>query len=108
MSGTIQEQGRSGTATPGARPLSAAQRLLGVTSPKNAVEQMAAILRANTRWLTCMSLVVLIWTLELYCVQAYTLLDPNGTGPRFEFWAPKVRLLMDLLFVSTLTFWLPR
>jgi len=46
---------------------------------------------------------VLVWTVELYVVQAATLVYPNETGARFAFFAPKIRFVLDLLFVSSLT-----
>jgi hypothetical protein len=51
---------------------------------------------------------ILLWTIELYVVQAITLVYPNVTGERFAFWAPKIRLTLDFLFISVLTCFLPR
>jgi phosphoglycerol transferase MdoB-like AlkP superfamily enzyme len=61
-------------------------------------------------WLACMVVFVAVWTVELYTVQSVTLVYPNDTSsaPRFVFWAPKIRLTLDLLFISVLTFWLRR
>src|SRR5438045_2028124 len=53
--------------------------------------QMREFFIVDRRWLVFMSLFVLLSSLELYFVQAHTLVDPNGTGPRFMFWAPKFR-----------------
>lgn len=51
---------------------------------------------------------VLLWTVELYAVQSATLVYPNETGERFAMWAPKIRFVLDLLFISTLTVLLRR
>lgn len=59
-------------------------------------------------WLACMAVFVLLWTVELYMVQARTLVFPNEVGPHFAFWAPKIRLVFDLLFISALTIWFRR
>ncbi len=54
-----------------------------------------------------MILLVTLWTAELYWVQSVTLVYPNIPGPRFAFFrAPKIRLVLDLLFVSALSLWL--
>ncbi|HTM52905.1 MAG TPA: LTA synthase family protein [Pirellulales bacterium] len=59
-------------------------------------------------WLATMTLFVLTWTIELYVVQDVTLIYPNETTLRFAFWAPKIRLALDLLFVTCLTLCLRR
>jgi len=64
--------------------------------------------RQNPRWLMLIGAFIAIWTLELYLVQATTLVYPNDTGPRFAFWAPKIRLALDLLFIASLSLWLRR
>ena len=51
---------------------------------------------------------VLAWTFELYAVQAATLVYPNATSPSFDFWAPKVRFALDLLFITGIVFWVRR
>ncbi len=58
--------------------------------------------------LLCLAAFILVWTIELYTVQAVTLVYPNATGERFAFWAPKIRLALDFLFIAALTCWLPR
>jgi hypothetical protein len=50
----------------------------------------------------------LTWTLELFIVQDYTLVFPNNVGARFAFWAPKIRFVLDLLFIATLSIVLRR
>ena len=45
---------------------------------------------------------VLVWTAELYLVQARTLVFANEPGPRFALWAPKIRFALDLLLISLL------
>lgn len=76
------------------------------------VEQVKATVRQTVNfcsrekfWLTCTAAIVLIWTVELYAVQARTLIYPNEVGARFAYWAPKARLVLDLLFISALTVW---
>ena len=59
-------------------------------------------------WLVSMAVFVLAWTIELYVIQAVTLVYPNETGARFAFFAPKIRLVLDLLFVLSLSFLLRR
>src|SRR6478672_373239 len=59
-------------------------------------------------WLATMTLFVLTWTIELYVVQDVTLIYPNETTLRFAFWAPKIRLALDLLFVTCLKLCLRR
>lgn len=70
--------------------------------------QLVAFCKAQPLWLAAMSVFVLAWTIELYVTQEITLVYPNETSARFAFWAPKVRLALDLLFVLTLTFLLRR
>lgn len=59
-------------------------------------------------WAACMAVFILVWTVELYLVQSNTLVFPNAMGPRYAFWAPKIRLALDLLFISTLSIALRR
>ena len=61
-------------------------------------------------WFACMFVFVMVWTIELYVVQATTLVYANDTSnaPRFVFWAPKIRFVLDLLFISALTVLLRR
>lgn len=59
-------------------------------------------------WTACMLVFVLTWTIELFVVQGYTLVFPNEMGRRFAFWAPKIRFVLDLLFISTLSIVLRR
>jgi glucan phosphoethanolaminetransferase (alkaline phosphatase superfamily) len=65
--------------------------------------QLIGFCRREKAWLAWTAVFVLVWTTELYQVQAVTLVYPNDGGPRFEFWAPKVRLVLDTLFILTLT-----
>jgi len=73
-----------------------------------AARKLWALCRREKLWAACMLVFVLTWTVELYLVQAITLVYPNAPGPRFEYWAPKIRFVMDLLFILGLTFWLRR
>lgn len=66
------------------------------------VRDWATFAGRQPQWLLCMALFVLFWTAELFAVQEITLVYPNETGPRFAFWAPKIRLALDLLFISIL------
>jgi hypothetical protein len=70
--------------------------------------EFAAFCAQQPLWLVLMSAFIMMWTAELYLVQKITLIYPNATGDRFAFWAPKIRLALDLLFVSALTIWLRR
>jgi glucan phosphoethanolaminetransferase (alkaline phosphatase superfamily) len=54
-------------------------------------------------WTACMAVFIATWTIELYMVQQITLVFPNELGSRFAMWAPKIRLVLDLLFISMLT-----
>lgn len=62
----------------------------------------------HRRWLVVMGALVLIWTVELFVVQATTLVYPNVITPRFAFWAPKIRFVLDLMFISLLALLLKR
>ncbi|HEX3727013.1 MAG TPA: hypothetical protein VHV08_12250, partial [Pirellulales bacterium] len=64
--------------------------------------QFVELCRQEKLWAAAMVVFVLVWTVELYLVQAKTLVYPNETGPRFAFFAPKIRFLLDLFFVSAL------
>ncbi len=70
--------------------------------------QFAAFCADQPMWLASMTVFVLAWTIELYLVQGITLVYPNETSARFAFWAPKIRFVLDLLFVLTLTLCLRR
>lgn len=70
---------------------------VGVRAP---LAEFLRFCRTNPRWALCMGLLVLIWTAELFLVQQMTLISPNGVGPRFAFMAPKIRFVVDLLFVA--------
>ncbi len=65
---------------------------------------LAAFCARERRWTVCMTAFVLVCTIELFTVQALTLTYSNDTGVRFIFWAPKIRLGLDLLFIATLGF----
>ncbi len=95
------------TQTPGRGPAKR-PRCRMVRAVTLATRRLAAMCRREKRWAVCMLVFILVWTVELYLVQAVTLVYPNAPGPNFAFWAPKIRFVLDLLFVSTLTFWLRR
>jgi phosphoglycerol transferase MdoB-like AlkP superfamily enzyme len=72
------------------------------------VRDFFAFCAAHPGWTACMVVFILVWTVELYLVQARTLVFANEPGPRFELWAPKIRFGLDLLFISLLTLVLSR
>ncbi len=43
-----------------------------------------------------------IWCFELFWIQSITLLNAQSGGPQFDFWAPKIRLALDLCFVTAI------
>lgn len=63
---------------------------------------------SERRWLFYMIALVVVWAVELFAVQAATLVYPNETSVRFAFWAPKIRLALDLLFIAILVVFLGR
>jgi hypothetical protein len=75
---------------------------------RTSARQFAAFCKAQPLWLAAMGVFVLAWTIELYVTQEITLVYPNETSASFAFWAPKIRLALDLLFVLTLTLLLRR
>ena len=66
------------------------------------------VLRANQRWLKLSAVFAGLWILELFWMQALTLIPPNATGPRYPYFAAAFRLVMDAVFCVGLTFILPR
>lgn len=73
-----------------------------------AVREFVDFCRGQPWWVAMMAAFVAAWTIELYLVQETTLVYPNETSASFGFWAPKIRLVLDVLFVSALTIWLRR
>jgi hypothetical protein len=65
--------------------------------------ELPAFCLRKKHWFACMVVFVLAWTIELFVVQAITLVYPNDTSSKFAFWAPIIRFVLDLLFISTLT-----
>ena len=59
-------------------------------------------------WTAMMLLFIVTWTIELYWLQAHTLVYPNETSASYNMWAPKIRLALDVLFISGVTFALRR
>jgi hypothetical protein len=93
--------------TPGEAEKSPASR--GVAARAlGSLREFGAFCVSQPMWLATMTLFVLTWTIELYVVQEVTLIYPNETTARFAFWAPKIRLVLDLLFVTWMTLWLRR
>ena len=78
------------------------------SAPLRVLREFGRFCRRERTWVVAMSLFVLVWTLELYIVQSVTLVYPNEGGARFTFWAPKIRLVLDVLFIATLTIWFRR
>ncbi|HEX4143233.1 MAG TPA: sulfatase-like hydrolase/transferase [Pirellulales bacterium] len=61
---------------------------------------IVAAIRAESTWLIPVSLFAVIWLLELYVIQGVTLSPGHTVGRRFDFYAPKIRFLMDVCFVG--------
>lgn len=76
--------------------------------PVAALGQFIAFCAGHPWWTVCMTVFILTWTVELFTVQAYTLTFPNEIGARFAYWAPKLRFVLDLLFLSALSIALRR
>jgi peptidoglycan/LPS O-acetylase OafA/YrhL len=103
---------------PGSRPIeldgNRAPALQSATSPEQPSDAHGPLARLwafamhQRRWLAFMAALVLIWTVELFVVQATTLVYPNEVTPRFAFWAPKIRFALDLMFILALTLVLKR
>jgi peptidoglycan/LPS O-acetylase OafA/YrhL len=72
------------------------------------LSQCAAFCLRERRWLVYMLALVIVWAVELFAVQAATLVYPNETSASFAFWAPKIRLALDLLFIAVLVMLLGR
>lgn len=71
--------------------------------------ELVSFVRKQRLWTACMLVLIAVWTIELYIVQEITLIYPNDTSNgRFAFWAPKIRFVLDLLFITTLVFGLRR
>jgi len=92
----------SGRAPAPHRPAPAWRRALA------AVAEFFAFCRRNPLWTVAMAVFIAAWTMELHVVQGYTLVFPNEVGARFAMWAPKIRLVLDLLFIAALTIALRR
>lgn len=52
--------------------------------------------------LACLGGLIAVWSLELYWVQATTLVGAQSGGADFNYFAPKIRLLLDGLGISVL------
>lgn len=85
-----------------ARDASAGARLL--TLPR----QLWSYVQDHKFWVLCTVTFALLWTLELFAVQTSTLIPAQEIGPRLAEWGPRIRLMLDLLFASTLVLLLPR
>lgn len=69
---------------------------------------LITFMNGHRRWSLVMALFIAVWIIELFLVQRHTLIPPQVIGPRLAFWGPKVRLLFDVLFISTLAITIPR
>ncbi len=78
------------------------------TAPARPLVEFGRFCRRERTWVVAMTVLVLVWTIELFIVQSVTLVYPNANGPRFIFWAPKIRLVLDLLFILTVVIWFRR
>jgi hypothetical protein len=65
------------------------------------LRDLIAFCRQNPRWTVLMSVLILVWTTELFVVQQLTL-DSLNQRPRFLFVASKIRFVLDLLFIGGL------
>ena len=52
--------------------------------------------------LACLIAFSLVWLIELFWVQGTTLVTSHSGGPQFNYWAPKIRLLLDAFFIGSL------
>ncbi len=70
-------------------------------------QQLRSFCSGERRWLAYMTFFVLLCTVELFLVQATTLVYPNEVSPSFAFWAPKIRFALDFLCMATIAvlFW---
>jgi phosphoglycerol transferase MdoB-like AlkP superfamily enzyme len=76
--------------------------------PAAAIREFARFCAQHRLWTAMMVVFIAVWTIELFWLQAVTLVFPNNTGPRYAMWAPKFRFALDLLFVATLSLALRR
>jgi hypothetical protein len=56
----------------------------------------------DRRPLICLLAFGIIWAIELFWVQHTTLVTLHSGGPRFDLWAPKIRLILDVFFVASM------
>lgn len=49
----------------------------------------------------CLLAFALLWLIELFVVQQWTLNTTHSGGPQFDYWAPKIRFALDVLFVAS-------
>ncbi len=97
---TTEQDVRPATRNPTSEPAVVRSAALGrILSP---VWDFFAFCRQHPRWSIGMSVLVLVWTTELYVVQWITLVPAQGATARFEAIAPVIRLGLDLLFISAL------
>ncbi|MEX2113436.1 MAG: LTA synthase family protein [Pirellulales bacterium] len=87
------------------RPAAARRRAIRAA---DALRELAQFCAREPLWTGMMLVFIGVWTIELYWLQAVTLVYPNDTGARYAYWAPKIRLALDLLFITTLTLSLRR
>src|SRR5262245_32042823 len=66
------------------------------------VADLRAFCAKEKVWVAAMTMLVVVWSLELWAVQQATLVYPNETGVQFAFWAPKIRFLLDVMFLGTI------
>jgi hypothetical protein len=72
------------------------------------VREFLAFCARHRLWTLMMLVFILTWTIELFVLQAVTLVYPNETSERFIFWVPKIRFVLDLGFITVLTMALRR
>jgi phosphoglycerol transferase MdoB-like AlkP superfamily enzyme len=61
----------------------------------------------RARSLSLATVLILLWTVELWGMQATSMSTNHVAGPRFDFWAPKIRLVLDGFFVTAICLLLP-
>ncbi len=61
---------------------------------------LATAIRERSSWLIPVCLFAAIWLTEMFVVQDLTLAPGHHVGRRFDFFAPKIRFLMDVCFIG--------
>lgn len=93
------------TATPPPRD----QPTLGATESGNSPrpEPRGFFPSIFTRAIGTGAILILLWTVELWGMQAASMSTNHVAGPTFDLWAPKIRLVLDGFFVTAICLLLP-